>query len=116
MAVKLKQKVIYRGRMYDAGEPVPADERMVDIWRNNGLLIENVIPVPDVADGASAGEVQMENGEPTEGGNGSEGEAQVENGESTEGGNGSEGEAETKSGESTEDVMPGRDSRKKRSR
>ena len=40
--VKLKRPVLYRGRLYKAGEPIHATGDMVEIWRKNGLIADDL--------------------------------------------------------------------------
>jgi len=94
MMVKLNHEVLYRGRIYKPGELVPAEDAMVELWKENGFLAD--ADMPEIAESEPEQEPECE--------------AAVQAERLTalappglvEGGSGSEG------------FMPGRDSRKKR--
>lgn len=89
MTVRLNREVLYRGRMYKAGEPISASQEMAELWGRNGLTVPQ-----------GGQNTESEPSEPPQ----TEKISAPSPPGMVEGGSGAEGE------------MPGRDSRKKRSK
>lgn len=75
MTVRLTREVLYRGRIYKPGEPVPATAEMVKLWQENGYITDDPLAEPEVCRSAQS-EALSAPAPPglVEGGSGAEGE------------------------------------------